>query len=483
MNLRVVFLMLGRLQMALAGALLIPAGVGWYTGEGDGPAFLAAAMIAGIGGVALNLFFRSGSEFTFGRREAFVLVTAAWVTASIVGALPYIFFKGPGFAMDALFESASGFTTTGASILTTIEGEAQGILLWRSLTHWLGGMGIIVLGIAILPKLAVGGMELLGAEAPGPITEKLTPRIASTAKALWGIYLVITVLEMLALKLLGMGWLEALNHAFATMATGGFSTRNASVGGFANPAIEMVVVFFMLMAGANFALHFHLIRGKPLPLLKDPEFRMFLGIIATATTLITLDLMVSSTYGNLWQALRYAVFQATSIVTTTGFATVDYEVWPAFSKAVLFLLMFVGGCAGSTGGSVKVVRIMIVLKKMVVDLKRMIRPHAVLPVRIGSKGIPEDVVTSVTTFFLLFLTLFALGGLLLSAMGATDLVGAFSASAACIGNIGPGFGLVGPAQNYAFFPAPAKLLLVCLMIVGRLELYTAMVLLFLWRKK
>ncbi len=483
MNLRVVFLMLGRLQMALAGALLIPCAVGWFTGQGDGPAFLAAALIAGIAGVALNLLFRSGGEFTFGRREAFVLVTAAWVTASVVGALPYIFFKGPAFAVDALFESASGFTTTGASILTSTEGETQGILLWRSLTHWLGGMGIIVLGIAILPKLAVGGMELLGAEAPGPVTEKLTPRIASTAKALWGIYLVITALETVVLRLLGMGWLESLNHAFATMATGGFSTRNASVGGFANPAVEMVIVFFMLMAGANFALHFHLIRGKPMPLLKDPEFRMFLGFIGTATVLITVNLMASSTYGSLWTALRYAVFQATSIVTTTGFATVDYEVWPAFSKALLFLLMFVGGCSGSTGGSVKVVRIMIVLKKMIVDLKRMIRPHAVLPVRVGAKGIPDDVVTSVTTFFLLFLALFALGGLAMTALGGVDLIGAFSASAACLGNIGPGFGVVGPAQNYAFFPVPAKLILIGLMIVGRLELYTAMVLLFLWRKK
>ena len=483
MNLRVIFLMLGRLLMALAGALLIPCAVGFTTGEGDGPAFLAAAMITGIAGVALNVVFRRRTEFSFGRKEAFVLVTAAWVMASIVGALPYIFFKGAGFAVDALFESASGFTTTGASILLAPAGEAQGILLWRSLTQWLGGMGIIVLGIAILPKLAVGGMELLGAEAPGPIAEKLTPRIASTAKALWGIYLVITALETVVLRLLGMGWLEAVNHALATMATGGFSTRNASVGGFASPAIEMVIVFFMLLAGANFALHFHLIRGKPMPLLKDSEFRMFLGIIGTATVLITANLVATSTYETVWQSLRYAVFQATTIVTTTGFATVDYDVWPAFSKAMLFVLMFVGGCAGSTGGSVKVVRIMIVLKKMAVDLRGMIRPHAVLPVRIGTRGIPEDVVTSVTTFFLLFLTLFALGGLSLSLLGSLDVVSAFSASAACIGNIGPGFGAVGPTQNYAFFPAPAKMVMVALMIVGRLELYTAMVLLFLWRKK
>jgi len=482
MNFRVVLLLLGRLLMTLAGALMVPFAVAWACGEGDRSAFLISAIIALVAGLGLNLVFRQDGEFAFGRKEAFLLVTAAWVTASVIGALPYILFKGPAFMVDALFESASGFTTTGASILTAIEGEAQGILLWRSLTQWMGGMGIIVLGIAILPKLAVGGMELLGAEAPGPTTEKLHPRIATTAKLLWGIYIALTAVETFLLWLCGMNVLEAVNHAMATMATGGFSTRNASIGGFGNPLIEFVIIFFMLMAGANFAMHFHLLRGRPGPLLKDPEFRMFLGIIGVATAFITVNLLISSGYQGFFEPLRLALFQAASIVTTTGFATVDYEAWPVFSKALLFVLMFVGGCAGSTGGSVKVVRIMIILKKMSIDLKRMIRPHAVMPVRIGKKAIPEDVVTSVTTFFLLFLTLFAVGGLVLASMGSIDLVTAFSASAACIGNIGPGFELVGPAQNYAFFSPPAKIVLVILMIVGRLELYTAMVLIFLWRK-
>jgi trk system potassium uptake protein TrkH len=482
MNFRVVLLLLGRLLMTLAGALMVPFAVAWISGEADRSAFLISAIIALVAGLTLHLVFRQDGEFVFGRKEAFLLVTAAWVTASLVGALPYIFFKGPAFIVDALFESASGFTTTGASILTVIEGEAQGILLWRSLTHWLGGMGIIVLGIAILPKLAVGGMELLGAEAPGPTTEKLHPRIATTAKLLWGIYISLTVLETILLRVFGMDWLEAVNHAMATMATGGFSTRNASVGGFGNPLIEFVIILFMLLAGANFAMHFHLIRGRPGPLLKDPEFRMFLGIIGVATVLITVNLLIDSRHEGFFEPLRLAMFQAASIVTTTGFATVDYEAWPVFSRALLFLLMFVGGCAGSTGGSVKVVRIMIILKKLAIDLKKMIRPHAVMPVRIGKKVIPEDVVTSVTTFFLLFLTLFAVGGLVLASMGSIDLVTAFSASAACLANVGPGFEMVGPAQNYAFFSPPAKIVLVILMIVGRLELYTAMVLIFLWRK-
>jgi trk system potassium uptake protein TrkH len=348
------------------------------------------------------------------------------------------------------------------------------------LTQWLGGMGIIVLGIAILPKLEIGGMELLGAEAPGPMQEKLTPRIAQTAKYLWGIYALLTGIEVLALVLLGVGPLESVNHAFATMATGGFSTRNASIAAFASPAIEMVVTFFMLLAGANFALHFQWLRGRPGRLFGDSEFRFYLGVIGGTTLLLTVDLVLRQGSGIL-DALRLGVFQSTTIVTTTGFATADFDQWPAFSRVLLFLMMFIGGCAGSTGGSVKVARIMIVAKKLIVDLKRLLQPHAVLPVRIGPRAIPDEVVTSVTTFFILFLTLFAAGGLLLGLMG-MDFVSAFSASAACIGNIGPGFGLVGPTQTYALLPDPAKLLLVGLMIVGRLELYTVLVLLFFWRR-
>jgi len=480
MNYRGVLYLLGRLLIALAVALIAPTGLAYGLRSGEFLAFALPTVLAAGGGFALQRLFRQPTDFTFGRREAFLLVTAAWVTASCVGALPYLLVKGPGFIVDALFESASGFTTTGASVLTNVEGETPALLLWRSLTQWLGGMGIIVLGIAILPKLAIGGMELLGAEAPGPMQEKLTPRIAQTAKALWGIYALLTGLEVGSLILLGVKPLEAVNHAFATMATGGFSTRNASIQGFASPAIEMVVVLFMLLAGANFALHFQWIRGRPGPLFRDSEFRFYIGVLGGTTLLLATDLILRQGRGIL-DALRLGVFQSTTIVTTTGFATADFDLWPSFSRVLLFLMMFVGGCAGSTGGSVKVARIMIVAKKLIVDLRRLLQPHAVLPVRIGPRAIPDEVVTSVTTFFILFLTLFAGGGLLLSLMG-LDFVSAFSASAACIGNIGPGFGLVGPTQTYAPLPDLAKLLLVVLMIVGRLELYTVLMLLFLWRR-
>jgi trk system potassium uptake protein TrkH len=482
MNVRGVFFLLGRLLIALAVALLVPAGVAYWQGEPELRAFLISAGVAVVTGVVLERGFRQPHDFPFGRREAFVLVTGAWVTASIVGALPYVLIKGPSFIVNGLFESASGFTTTGASVLANVEGECAALLLWRALTQWLGGMGIIVLGIAILPKLAVGGMELLGAEAPGPIKEKLTPRIAQTAKALWGIYALLTAAEAAILYALGMKPLDAVAHAFTTMATGGFSTRNASVGAYDSTAIAVVVTAFMVLAGVNFALHFQWVRGRFARVTRDPEFRLYIGIVIAATMLVAGNLALARAPGGIVSWLRDGVFQAVSIVTTTGFATTDFDAWPEFSRVLLFLLMFVGGCSGSTGGSVKVVRVFIVAKKLGTDLRRMIRPHAVLPVRLGNRAIPDDVVASVTTFFILFLMLFAAGGLALALMG-LDPVSAFSASAACICNVGPGFGQVGPTLTFEPLPVPAKLILAALMIIGRLELYTVLVMLFLGRRR
>lgn len=482
MNYRGVLFLLGRLQLALAIALLVPAIVASYLRGPEANAFFVAAAIAAVAGIVSERLFRQPADFQFGRREAFLLVTTAWISASVVGALPYIFIKGPGFVIDGLFESASGFTTTGASILVNVEGEPAGLLLWRSLTQWLGGMGIIVLGIAILPKLAVGGMQLLGAEAPGPVAEKLTPRIAQTAKALWGIYALLTGLEAGALILLGLKPLDAVNHAFATMATGGFSTMGGSVGAYGSGAIELVVTLFMALAGVNFALHFKMLRGKPVEVFRDSELRLYGFVLFAGTVLLASDLLLTGRVSDVVSALRLGAFQSTTIVTTTGFATADFDAWPAFSRALLFALMFVGGCAGSTGGSIKVVRALIVCKKLAADLRRLVQPSAVLPVRVGPRAIPEEVVTSVTTFVLMFVTVFAVGGLVLAMFG-LDLVTAYSASAACLGNIGPGFGLVGPTQTYAPLPAPAKLVLLCMMIVGRLELYTVFVTLFLSRRR
>lgn len=480
MNVRGVIFLLGRLLSALAVSLLVPAVVSAFTDGVATWAFLVSAGLSGMSGTALWLLFHQPEDFPFGRREAFVLVASAWALMGLAGALPWVVHYGPSFLVDALFESVSGFTTTGASILADIEGQPKAFLLWRSLTHWLGGMGIIVLGIAILPRLAVGGIELLSAEATGPTSEKLTPRIAQTAKALWGIYAGLTLLESIALWALGMTPFDAVNHAMATMATGGFSTNNASLAGFESPAMEMVVTFFMVLAGINFAVHFQLLRGRLRRVRRDPELRLYLAICAGATLVMAIDLVLR---GTPWlDSLRLSVFQAVSVITTTGFATDNYDVWPAFSRGLLFLLMFVGGCAGSTGGSIKVMRVLVVLKKLGVDLQQLVRPHAVLPVRMGDRTVREDLVTNVTTFVLLFGVLFGVGGLLLSAMG-IEMVTAFSASAACLTNVGPGFAEVGAVANYSHLPPAAKLVLTAWMLIGRLELYTVLVLPFLGRWK
>ncbi len=481
MNFRGVLFLLGRIQLALAIMLAIPAAVGYFVDGAAVKSFLGCAIVVGLIGILFEWLFRQPADFAFSRREAFLLVSSAWIVASLVGALPYVVIKGPGFAVNALFESASGFTTTGASILSGVEGEPAALLLWRSLTQWLGGMGIIVLGIAILPKLAVGGMELLGAEAPGPIAEKLTPRIAQTAKALWGIYALLTAATAGALVLAGVGTFDAVCHAFTTVATGGFSTLNASVGGFDNRVVEAIIALFMVISGVNFALHFRVLRGKPLLLLRDPEFRIYAILLAGVTLLLAGDLLLAGHGSESSSWFRLAAFQAASFVSTTGFSTADFSSWPAFSCALLFALLFVGGCAGSTSGSVKIARVMIVAKKLAVDIKRLVRPNAVLPVRLGRMSIPDEIVTSVTTFFILFIVVFAVGGLTLSAFG-LDAATAFSASAACLSNFGPGFGSVGPASNYAALPAPVKLVLVVLMIVGRLELYTVLVTIYLSRR-
>ena len=440
---------------------------------------MAAFIVAGLG-LFLERFFHQGDAFTFARREAFLLVSSAWLVAAFVGALPFVIEFGFGFAVDAFFESASGFTTTGATIFTDVERLPKSFLLWRALTQWLGGMGIIVLGIAILPKLAVGGMELLAAEAPGPIQEKLTPRIAQTAKALWGIYVLLTVAEVVVLLLLGLGPLDAVAHAFATMATGGFSTKNESIGAFGSAGVEWTVTLFMVLAGASFAIHYQWLRGKFSALKQDSELRLYLGILVVSSAVVLLNLMLGRVTPSLFEGVRLAAFQVVSIVTTTGFVTAEYDGWPELTRTLLFLLMFTGGCAGSTGGSVKIVRLLIVFKKIAVDVKRVLQPHAVLPVQLGARAIPDDVVSSVTTFFVLFVFLFVSGGVCLTVMG-LDPFTSFSAAAACLGNIGPGFGEVGPSLTYAGLPAPAKVLLAILMIVGRLELYTVMVILFFRR--
>jgi trk system potassium uptake protein TrkH len=462
--------------------MLIPAGTAWRLGETEFRAFAdSAGLVAALGGL-VSLGFRPRAEISLSRIDGFVLVTGAWFVAAFAGAMPYILIKGPDFAINGLFEAASGFTATGASILPDVEQEARSLLLWRALTQWLGGMGIVVLALAILPKLAVGGMELLSAEMPGPAQEKLTPRIAQTAKLLWGMYVLLTASETVILTVLGMAPFDALAHSFTTLATGGFSTRNASLGAY-SPAIQWAVTLFMVLGATNFALHYQVLRGKPGQLFRDTEFRAYVGILAAASFLVALNLISFDVTHDFLEAIRLAAFQVTSIMTCTGFASADFDAWPGFSRATLFALMFVGGCAGSTTGSIKVMRIVIAVKVQVRALKKLLSPKAVLPITLGKQAVSDTIADAVITFIALYVITFAAGGLSLVFLG-VDAESAFTASATCLGTIGPGLGEVGPARTFLPLPDAAKLVLSLEMILGRLELYTVLIVpLLLWRRR
>jgi trk system potassium uptake protein TrkH len=384
--------------------------------------------------------------------------------------------------VDAFFESVSGATTTGASVLTNIEAVSKGLLFWRSFIQWLGGMGIIVLSIAILPFLGVGGMQLYKAEVPSPIPDKLRPRIKDTALLLWKVYVLISLLGAILLMIGGMSFYDALCHTFTTMPTGGFSTKNASIAHFDSVYFDSVIIIFMLLAGINFSLHYQMLRGKTLAFWKDSECRFFLGTIILLIVVVTFNIH-GAVYENISQAFRYGAFQVVSIITTTGYATADFDQWPAMSRLILLLCMFMGASAGSTGGGMKFLRVMLYFKYCYKELFSLIHPRSVTHIKIGGKVVPEDVTRSVLGFMGLYMGLFALCSVVLAGMG-VDFVTSFSAVAATIGNVGPGFANVGPALNYAQIPYLGKWLLIWCMLLGRLEIYTIIIFLVpeFWRK-
>jgi trk system potassium uptake protein TrkH len=406
-------------------------------------------------------------------REGFAVVTFGWILLACFGALPFVFCHLRVPFTDAFFETMSGFTTTGATILSDVEALPRGVLFWRSLTHWLGGMGIIVLSLAILPMLGVGGMQLFKAEVPGPSVDKLQPRIQDTAKILWGVYVLLSALETILLLFGGMSVFDALCHTFGTMATGGFSTKNAGIGYFNSPYVEYIITFFMVLAGTNFALHYHALRGRFIYYVRSSEFLFYLGIIFffTITIGITLVIMMPGDYE---VAFRRAVFQVVSILTTTGFHSADYELWSVFAQHSLVFLMFVGGCAGSTGGGVKVIRIYVTIKFMMAQLKKLVHPHAVIPVRFDRKSISQEAMTGILGFLLLYVGLLVLGTLFMATQG-LDLVSSVSTVISTLGNIGPGVGTIGPTENFAHVSDIGKWVLSFLMLAGRLEIYTVLV--------
>ena len=477
MNVRLTLRLLGGLLVFLAAAMALPLPFAFT--DGTTLAFLLSIAASGGAGMILLLAFPVRGEI--GVREGFGIVTLAWLSFSVFGALPFVISGAIPGPIDAVFESMSGFTTTGATVITDLAPVPDAILFWRALTHWLGGMGIIVLSLAILPLLGVGGMQLFQAEVPGPTADKLAPRIQDTAKALWGAYVLLTAVQTVLLLFGGMNLHEALCHAFATMATGGFSTENASVGAW-GPYVHWVITLFMFLAGVNFAFHYAaLFRRSPSTYLKSEELRLFAFIVLAATGLTAgWNAFSGQALGD---AVRDAAFTVVSIVTTTGFATADYELWPAFPLAVIVALMLIGGCAGSTGGGVKVVRVLLVLKHAGLQLQRLIHPREVRLLKFDDHVVPVEITRSVLAFVILYSSLFVAGSLAMAACG-LDLLTAAGSSIACLGNIGPAVGGVGPTDNYAFIPAAGKVVLIFLMLLGRLEVYTVLVLALpsFWRR-
>jgi len=446
----------------------------------DGLHFLFAFQMIGMFGLAFLLrhLFPKPTELSL--REGFLAVSLTWVLCSLLGALPFMISGAIPSLTDAFFETMSGFTTTGASILTDIEALPRSLLVWRSTTHWLGGMGVIALAVAILPALGVGASQLFKAEAPGPIKEKISPRISETAKLLWIVYLLFSVVETFLLMLGGLDFFESLCTTFGTMATGGFSPRNASIAAYNSPYIDYVVIVFMFLAGANFNLHYWALRGK-ITAYRDSEFRFY-----TSVTLLAVGIIVFARWvaGTLWSEsmIRSSLFQTVSVVTTTGFITDDYEAWPLVTQIILLLLMFIGGCTASTGGAIKNVRVYVLFKYLLSELKKVFHPHGVFPVKVRDKSLADSTVSNIVGFIILYILLFVLGVLCMAGMG-LDLATSIGSVAATLGNIGPGLGEVGPVDNYSAVPILGKWVLSFMMLAGRLEIFTVLVLLVprFWR--
>ena len=481
-NLREVVKVLSLLLMIEGLAIWLSLPVSLYYKDGDFNAILYSGLITlGIGALGMLFTFRKAKRSRIGKREGFMIVSLAWVIFSAFGALPFIFSNSIPAFTDAYFETMSGFTTTGATVLSDIEAVPHGILFWRSMTHWIGGMGIIVLSLAILPLLGMGGVQLFVAEVPGPVPDKLHPRITGTAKRLWGIYVLLTIIQTIFLLFGGMSLFDALCHAFGTMATGGFSTQNASVANY-SPYIQYVIIAFMFLAGTNFTLHYFALHGKLKKVWANHEFKFYSTIILVATLIISLSIIFNmETHTE--KAFRDSLFQVVSIVTTTGFVTSDYLLWPHFAWFIIFVLMFTGGSAGSTGGGMKSIRIHLLLKSAMVHLKKLVHPRAFIPVRYNGHAVKDEIIFSIMSFAMFYMLIFVIGAILLSAMG-LDFQSALGASIASLGNIGPGLGMVGPVENYAAIPFLGKWLLSFLMLLGRLELFTVLVFLSpgFWKK-
>ncbi len=471
--------------------MFISSAVSWIYKDGA----TQGIFLAGITTIIVGLIFRfvtKGFKKEIKKREGYIVVTLGWIFMSLSGTLPYLFTESIPSFTNAFFETISGYTTTGASILDDIESMPNGILFWRSTTHWIGGMGIIVLTIAVLPLLGIGGMQLFAAEAPGPSADKLHPRITDTAKRLWYIYFGFTITEAILLKVAGMSVFDAVNHAMSTLSTGGFSTKNASVAYWNDqPAIQYIIVFFMFLAGTNFVLSYYAFKGKISKVLHDEEFKTYFFNIIVLTIVVALVIYFNANvsqiptetqllahpmvYGEFESSLRHGLFQVASVITTTGFVTADFTIWTPFLTVIFFFLMFFGASAGSTAGGVKFVRYIIMIKNGFLEFKRSIHPSAIIPVRYNNRTVSQDIVFNIMAFFILYLLVFALGALVFGFLG-LDYVTSLGGAASSLGNVGPAFGKLSPVHNFNSLPDLGKWWSALLMLLGRLELFTVLIL-------
>ncbi|HNX28691.1 MAG TPA: TrkH family potassium uptake protein [Syntrophomonadaceae bacterium] len=461
---------LGKIISIIGLAIFSAAVISLCFGEAIFERMMLASLITMGTGTVIILIFKN--DLTINYREGFAVVTLGWLAASLFGTLPYLL-SGyvPSFA-DALFETVSGFTTTGASIFADVEGLPRSLLYWRSLTQWLGGMGIMALFIAIIANIGARANQIFRAEVPGPVSDKISPRIRETAKILWITYLIMSAVLVVLLYVFGMDWFNSVCHTFTTMSTGGFSTRNSSLANF-NPLIQWTIIIFMFLAGANFALHYLAFRKRSLKgYLLNSEFRLYSLLVIIASAIVFTGI---GQYPGIEERIRQSAFQVVSIITTTGFVTADYNIWSPVSQVIILALMLVGGCAGSTAGNIKVSRYIILIEQAKAEIKQMVHPKSIWPVRYGNKPLNEALVINVLQFFFLYLMIVVTGVVVLSVFG-LDLISSISASLSCMGNIGPGFNLVGPVQNYGHLPDISKYVLSGLMFIGRLEIYPVLVL-------
>ncbi|MDB4172779.1 TrkH family potassium uptake protein [Flavobacteriaceae bacterium] len=493
LNGKIIMHLMGLLLLCNGAFMLVAALVSGLYKDGVTIEITMAAIVTMLVGL-VAMFFTRDHKKEVKPKEGYIIVTFGWLVMSASGMLPYLFTGAIPDITNAFFETISGYTTTGASILNDIESLPKGLLFWRSLTHWIGGMGIIVLAIAILPLLGIGGMQLFAAEAPGPSADKLHPRITDTAKRLWLIYVGYTLAETLLLKLAGMGFFDAMNHAMATLSTGGFSTKNSSLAYWNDqPLIQYIVILFMFLAGSNFVLSYFAFKGKIQKVLKDEEFKFYTGFIISFSIVAALVIyfqaqpQVSASlpmvFGYGESAIRHALFQILAVVTTTGFVTADFTGWTPFLTIFFFGLMFLGGSAGSTAGGIKVMRHLLIIKNGLLEFKRTLHSNAIIPVRYNNKTVPESIVYNIIGFFVLYMLLFIIGALVLAFMG-LDFESAIGGAATSLGNVGPGLGSLNPLSNFNDLPALGKWWCGFLMLLGRLELFTVLILFspYFWRK-